>query len=145
MFAGVATNWATTQGYPVKENLRYTNAALLTRGTDGKPLGDLNWFPEFNSVSETPNTVPTEFAVSQNYPNPFNPSTSIKVSLHQSGAMSLTIYNLLGQVVQVVDQGNKQAGEYVYNVNMDKFVSGVYFYTLRQGNNSISKKMLLVK
>ena len=59
--------------------------------------------------------------------------------------MSLTIYNLLGQVVQVVDQGNKQAGEYVYNVNMDKFVSGVYFYTLRQGNNSISKKMLLVK
>jgi hypothetical protein len=89
--------------------------------------------------------VPTEFAVSQNYPNPFNPSTSIKVSLHQSGAMSLTIYNLLGQVVQVVDQGNKQAGEYVYNVNMDKFVSGVYFYTLRQGNNSISKKMLLVK
>jgi len=145
MFAGVATNWATTQGYPVKENLRYTNAALLTRGTDGKPLGDLNWFPEFNSVSETPNTVPTEFAVSQNYPNPFNPSTSIKVSLHQSGAMSLTIYNLLGQVVQVVDQGNKQAGEYVYNVNMGKFVSGVYFYTLRQGNNSISKKMLLVK
>jgi hypothetical protein len=145
MFAGVASNWATTQGYPVKENLRYTNTALLTRGTDGKPLGDLNWFPEFNGVSETINPVPTEFAVSQNYPNPFNPSTSIKVSLHQAGAMSLTIYNLLGQIVQVVDQGNKQAGEYVYNVNLDKFGSGVYFYTLRQGNNSISKKMLLLK
>jgi hypothetical protein len=145
MFAGVAANWATTQGYPVKENLRYTNATLQTRGTDGKPLGDLNWFPEYNGVSETNNTVPTEFAVSQNYPNPFNPSTSIKVSLQRAGAMSLTIYDLLGQVVQVVDQGSKEAGEYTYIVNMDKFVSGVYFYTLRQGSNSITKKMMLLK
>jgi hypothetical protein len=146
MYAGVPANWATTQGYPVRENLRYTNAALMTRGTDGLPLGDLNWFPElYTAVSETQNTIPSEFALSQNYPNPFNPSTSIKVSLHQTGAMSLTIYNLLGQVVQVVDQGTKQAGEYVYNINMDKLGSGVYFYTLRQGSNSISKKMLLVK
>jgi hypothetical protein len=146
MFAGVPANWAATQGYPVKENLRYTNTALMTRGTDGLPLGDLNWFPEkYTGVSETQKSVPTEFALSQNYPNPFNPTTSINVSLHQSGAMSLTIYNLLGQVVQIADQGNKQAGEYVYNVNMDKLGSGVYFYTLRQGSNSISKKMLLLK
>jgi hypothetical protein len=89
--------------------------------------------------------VPTQFDISQNYPNPFNPTTNIKVSLHQSGVMSLTIYNLLGQVVQVVDQGNKQAGEYTYDVNMEKCGSGVYFYTLRQGSNSISKKMLLLK
>jgi hypothetical protein len=146
MFAGVAANWATTQGYPVQENLRYTNTTLQTLGTDGLPVGDLNWFPEkYTGVSETQNSVPTEFALSQNYPNPFNPTTSIKVSLHQTGAMSLTIYNLLGQVVQVVDQGNKQAGEYIYNVNLERLGSGVYFYTLRQGSNSISKKMVLLK
>jgi ribulose bisphosphate carboxylase small subunit len=59
--------------------------------------------------------------------------------------MSLTVYTVLGQVVQVVDQGYKPAGEYIYNVNMDRFASGVYFYTLRQGTNSITKKMLLLK
>jgi hypothetical protein len=43
---GVASNWAATQGYPVPENLRYSNIALQKAGTDGKALGDLNWFPE---------------------------------------------------------------------------------------------------
>lgn len=59
--------------------------------------------------------------------------------------MSLTIYNILGEVVQIVDRGYKTAGEYTYNINMNKFASGVYFYTLRQGTNSITKKMLLLK
>jgi len=59
--------------------------------------------------------------------------------------MSLTIYNVLGQVVKVVDQGYKPAGQYIYNLNMDNFASGVYFYTLRQGMNSITRKMLLLK
>ncbi|HEY9166580.1 MAG TPA: T9SS type A sorting domain-containing protein [Candidatus Kryptonia bacterium] len=139
---GVASNWATTQGYPVPENLRYSGS--LT-GSDGKHLGDLNWFPEELAVRQIPNVIPTQFDLSQNFPNPFNPTTTIKVSLTHSGAMSLTIYNVLGQVVQVVDQGNRVAGEYVYNVSLDKFASGVYFYTLRQGTNSITRKMLLLK
>jgi len=141
-WAGVASNWATTQGYPVPENLKYS--AALT-GSDGKPLGDLNWFPEFLGVHQTTNLLPAKFDLSQNYPNPFNPSTTIKASLTHSGAISLTIYNVLGQVVQVVDQGRKAAGEYVYNVNLDRFASGVYFYTLQQGANSITKKMVLLK
>lgn len=141
-WTGVASNWAATQGYPVPENLRYS--ASLT-GDDGKPLGDLNWFPEYLSVHQTPNVVPTTFSLSQNYPNPFNPSTDMKVSLTHAGAISLTIYNVLGEVVKVVDQGYKPAGEYTYNINMDNFASGVYFYSLRQGANSITKKMLLLK
>ncbi|MCL5020386.1 MAG: T9SS type A sorting domain-containing protein, partial [Bacteroidetes bacterium] len=90
-------------------------------------------------------TVPRTFHLYQNYPNPFNPSTDIKVSLKQAGAMSLMVYNVLGQVVDVVAQGYKPAGEYTYNVNMDKFASGVYFYTLRQGTGVITREMLLLK
>ena len=139
---GVASNWAATQGYPVPENLSYS--AMLT-GDDGKPLGDLNWYTNLLAVHETPNVLPSKFDLGQNYPNPFNPSTTIKVSLAQSGAMTLTIYNVLGQALQAVDQGYKHAGEYIYDISMDRFASGVYFYTLRQGTNSITKKMLLLK
>ncbi len=142
---GVSANWASTQGYPVPENLSYTNTNLKTAGSDGKPLGDLNWFPSLLGVRQAPNVLPSKFDLSQNYPNPFNPSTTLKVSLTQSGAMSLTICNVLGQVVQVVDQGRKAAGVYTYDVNLDRFATGVYFYTLRQGTNSITKKMLLLK
>jgi uncharacterized lipoprotein YddW (UPF0748 family) len=86
-----------------------------------------------------------EFKLSDNYPNPFNPSTNIKVTLGHSGLIALKIYNVLGQLVKVVDEGYKTAGEYVYHVNMDKFGSGVYFYRLQEGGIMITKKMILVK
>ncbi len=144
-FSFLPSGWTWGKGgyaYPVPEKLAYT---ANLKGDDGKHLGDLNWFPSELAVREIPNVIPTTFDLSQNYPNPFNPSTDIKVSLTQGGTMSLTIYNILGQVVQVVDQGRKAAGEYVYDINMDRFASGVYFYTLQQGTNSITKKMLLLK
>ena len=89
--------------------------------------------------------VPEKFALAQNYPNPFNPSTEIDFSLDRSGNMSLEMYNVLGQRVDVVADGFKPAGEYSYSVNMDQFASGVYFYTLRQGAKEITRKMLLLK
>ena len=154
--------WDYTKGQPLFSwlwplpELSYSNTTLQTAGTDGFALGDLNAFPSQLAawkaagglalgVQKVPNAIPQTFALSQNYPNPFNPTTDIKVSLKQAGEMNLTVYNVLGQVVQVVDQGYKPAGEYIYNVNMDRFASGVYFYTLRQGTNSITKKMLLLK
>lgn len=57
VFGSVASNWASTQGYPVPENLRYSNIALQFAGTDGKALGDLNWFPE--QLNSNPPAVPT--------------------------------------------------------------------------------------
>ncbi len=152
--AGAPADWAQTQGYPVPENLAYSNTALQTAGTDGFAMGDLNWFPKqlalweqgkVNAVERFGSELPEVFSLSQNYPNPFNPTTDIKVSLRQSGAMSLKVYNVLGQLVDVVARGYKPAGEYTFNVNMDRFASGVYFYTLRQGANSMTKKMLLLK
>ncbi len=142
--------------WPLPENLAYTNASLMHAGTDGFALGDLNWFPTQKAawlaagglatgVKQTLTALPDKFELSNNYPNPFNPSTNIKVSLKQPGLVSLKIYNVLGQLVKVVDDGFKQAGTYVYDVNMDAFASGIYFYTLHQGSNSITKKMLLLK
>lgn len=90
-------------------------------------------------------SVARSFNLYQNYPNPFNPSTTIKISLSQGGIVSLKIYNVLGQLVAVVDEGYRTPGEYTYEVNMDKFGSGVYFYTLQQGNRMLTKKMLLLK
>jgi hypothetical protein len=147
VFAQMPATWKTwSNGYPVPENLRYSNTALQSGGTDGKPLGDLNWFPEYiTAVRHSGAGALTTFSLGNNYPNPFNPSTAINIRLDASGPMSLKIYNVLGQLVSVVDEGYKSAGSYTYTVAMDKFVSGVYFYTLRQGSNVVTKKMTLMK
>lgn len=133
--------------YPLRYSLAYTNTALQHAGTDGKALGDLNWFPGQLplAVHQKTGEVPAKFDLSNNYPNPFNPSTTIKVTLAHSGIARLSIYNVLGQLVKVVDQGYKPAGAYTYEINMDNFASGVYFYSLKQGSNLITKKMLLLK
>ncbi len=155
VFGPVAKNWASIQGYPVPENLAYSNVTLQTAGQGNYALGDLNWYPAqlkeweagqtVNAVKQIKPEIPAQFSLSQNYPNPFNPSTEIRVSLASPGNMSLTIYNVLGQVVDVVEQGYKPAGTYIYNVNMDRFASGVYFYSLHEGSNLLTKKMLLLK
>lgn len=96
-------------------------------------------------VVEQKISVPEKFDLSNNYPNPFNPSTSIDVSLQESGIMSLQIFNVLGELVKLVDEGYKAAGVYSYKINMNNFASGLYLYRLQQGSNVITKKMMLLK
>ena len=64
-------------------------------------------------------SVPSEFELGQNYPNPFNPSTTISFALPKAGEVSLSIYNLRGQLVQVLVSGPFAAGQHkvVWNGN----------------------------
>ena len=104
---------------------------------------------------EDNNTVPTVFALSQNYPNPFNPSTSIEFSVPVNSNVTLTIYNLLGQVVTTLVNEEVSAGHYstVWNGADDngmQVTSGVYLYEMKaNGNNgtpySQTKKMVFLK
>ena len=141
-----STNWIPSWPLPEAADMQYTNAVVKDGSTDGLPLGDPGWFTGgITGVVHNPKFVPTGFTLSNNYPNPFNPSTVIRASLDHSGDFSLKIYNVLGQLVKVVDRGYKQPGVYTYDVNMDSFSSGVYFYTLRQGSHMMTKKMVLLK
>ncbi len=112
---------------------------------------------EVNSVNpdKDKNFLPQEFALSQNYPNPFNPSTSIEFSVPVNSKVTLTIYNLLGQVVTTLVNEEVSAGHYstVWNGADDngfQVSSGVYLYKIKaSGNNgtdySQMKKMFLLK
>ncbi len=90
--------------------------------------------------------VPLTFNVEQNYPNPFNPNTTIKFTLAQNGPMSLSVYNVIGeQVKSLINNETKEAGTYQINFDASKLPSGTYIYTLRQGQQVASKKMILIK
>ncbi len=99
----------------------------------------------YSSVIEVTVAAPRVFTVSQNYPNPFNPSTVINFSLPQSGKVSLSIYNVLGQKVMTLLDETLEAGTYQRSFNAAGLASGTYVYQLRAGNSVITKKMLLLK
>ena len=89
--------------------------------------------------------IPEQFTLYQNYPNPFNPVTNIRFSLSQSGLTSLIIYNTLGQKVRVLLNEYKPSGIHQIEFDASNLPSGLYFYRLQSGSNSLVKKMLLLK
>lgn len=89
--------------------------------------------------------LPFEYALDQNYPNPFNPVTTIQFSLEKAARTTLEIYNVLGQKVATLVNGELSAGAYRYQWNGSGMASGIYFYRLRSDNFVATKKMLLVK
>jgi hypothetical protein len=86
------------------------------------------------------------FRLDHNYPNPFNPSTTISFELPEDGFVNLKIYNIQGEeVYSVIDNRFKIRGSYEFKVDMSNLSSGIYFYTLEQNKNILTKKMTLVK
>lgn len=80
-----------------------------------------------------------------NYPNPFNPTTKISFSLPQKSQIKLKVFDVLGREIQILADGIYEADKYEVEFNASSLPSGVYFYNLTTGSNSITKKMLLIK
>jgi ankyrin repeat protein len=93
---------------------------------------------------------PQEYWLSQNYPNPFNLSTKIEFTLPKSGFVSLNIYNILGRKVRTLVSGHSTSGykSVLWDGKDDsgkEVASGIYFYRLRGGDFSETKKLVLLK
>ncbi len=91
------------------------------------------------------NLLPSAFQLSQNYPNPFNPSTVIRFGVRSTGLVILKVYDVLGRSVRTLVDKVEQPGTYSVTFDSGNLPSGVYFYTLREGTTSLTKKALLIK
>ncbi|MFA6467974.1 MAG: T9SS type A sorting domain-containing protein [Bacteroidota bacterium] len=99
------------------------------------------------SIHESDNSNPlkTSYMLFQNYPNPFNPTTTIKYSLLQDGVVQLRVYDMLGRLVNELENKTKRSGDYSVEFNADKLSSGIYFYKLNYGNNIQVKRMVFLR
>ena len=100
---------------------------------------------EYSDEIEVEVNGPLTFVLEQNYPNPFNPSTLIKYSVPENGFVKLSVYNLVGEEVNLLVSGQVDAGFYEIEFNATALPSGIYFYKLQAGNFIETKKMVLMK
>ena len=80
-----------------------------------------------------------------NYPNPFNPTTTISYQIAETGHVIVSIYNMNGQLIDQLVNQEMIPGSYSVTWNTSHVSSGLYFYKLAAGNQTITKKMLLLK
>jgi hypothetical protein len=103
-----------------------------------------------SSAADLAKSAPPEFSVSQNYPNPFNPVTQFSIDLTAETPVSFVVYNISGQVVRTLVDAVLPAGSHTVtwdgtNGSGEALSSGVYLYRVVAGDETVSRKMTLLK
>lgn len=122
---------------------QYDSSAPYNSGYEIFPLGASSIGP-VTAVENEPK-IELTYSLSQNYPNPFNPTTTITFSVPSSQKVDLAVYDLLGRRIQTLYDAVAPAGMSSVKFDGSKLSSGVYFYTIRTSNVTLSKKLVLMK
>lgn len=130
------SNWVDTSIYTV---------ALVQNDVNKEVINSARGYYTPLSINLTGNTIPAEYKLYQNFPNPFNPVTQILFDIPETGLVSLKIYDVLGNEVVSILNGETKAGRYKYDFDASGLNSGVYFCKLSSKNFIQSLKMLLIK
>lgn len=129
-------------GYAYGVAVGSDGTVFLANGWDG--LIAYSYIPG-TAIEDNVVPVPAQYALRHNYPNPFNPSTTIEFSLPRAGFVTLAVYNVVGQKIATLVSDNLTAGSYKYHWDSGDMPSGLYFYRIKAGGFTKSRKMLLIR
>lgn len=100
---------------------------------------------EYNGVDDTHIQQPKEFALASVYPNPFNPTATVTVALPRAADLSVSVYNVSGQLVTGLVNGSHNAGQHTFAFDASNLTSGIYFVraTVPGELDAVQKVMLM--
>ena len=134
--------WENNHWIPESEPLKVTNPDGILFGYLVKEI--FLYYSKPTSV-ESEKSIDDGFNLLQNYPNPFNPSTTLSFVIGHSSFVALKVYDVIGKEVATLVNEEKPAGSYEVTWNAANLSSGVYFYQLKAGSYTATKKLLLLK
>jgi pectinesterase len=163
---GAVTSRGTVSAWPTANQARqltnteaatYSLTNVFARSSASSSLILYDWYPNLATPAEdmnftvtavektTANLIPHRLTLG-NYPNPFNPETNIQFTVAASGRVVIKIYNILGQEVARVFDGQALVGqEYKATFGGSRFASGVYFCSIESNGQRMVTRMLLLK
>lgn len=122
---------------------QYDSSAPHDSGYEIFPLGASSISPA-TAIADEPK-VDFSYALFQNYPNPFNPTTNISFSVPSAQRVELAVYDVMGRKVSTLYDKTAPAGLTNVTFNASDLSSGVYFYSIKTADRTISKKLILMK
>ena len=131
------------------QELYYKVTAVDNTGNESIPSVEVN--VTITDVNDTDIKLNYNYQLYQNYPNPFNPTTTISYCLKEPGDVRVKLYNITGQLLQTIIEGEKSKGYNETKIDLSNYASGIYLYRLEvTGKGKIPvfndlKKMVYVK
>jgi hypothetical protein len=159
MYAGTKGNWI-YRSINNGDNWELVNSGMgqekyvlsLLTTASGYLFAGMDYYGLYKSVNKVVTDIeeqiieiPEDFFLYSNYPNPFNNSTKISYEIPVQSHVSIILYDALGREVATLVNEVKPGGKHRFSFVEYNLVSGVYFYTLRAGNYTQTKKMILLK
>jgi hypothetical protein len=148
----VSINGGSTYPYTIFDKSGATLATAPATSNDFVPADASQWgrfsiaMGSFiTAIHQIGTEVPTVYALNQNYPNPFNPVTNISYMIPKSSKVSLKVYDIKGQLISTLFEGNQNEGIYLTQFDGSRLASGVYFYKLEAGDYKEVRKMTMIK
>ncbi|MDP2884386.1 MAG: T9SS type A sorting domain-containing protein [Ignavibacteria bacterium] len=140
------TTWAAFNPPSNGVNSDFTNLAFGS-STQGIMVGYQNIvkISLATAVENPKGQIPEGFALDQNYPNPFNPTTTISYSVPKTSFVELKVYDLLGRTIATLINNEQVAGTHSVVFDANGLSSGVYLYTMKAGDFTATKSLVLVK
>jgi hypothetical protein len=126
-------------------SLEYIDTKVDAGGTYRYRIGVIDDDGEFLSPVMTVSIPIGQLRLEQNRPNPFNPSTDIRFTLAERGRVRLNVYNARGERVATLVDQVMSAGDHTASWAARGMPSGIYFYSLVSGKQSLTRKMVLLK
>jgi hypothetical protein len=133
------------------ENSKYYYRIIATdnQGNESEPSDEISVI--ITGVDIIDVEIATDYRLYQNYPNPFNPNTVISYQLAVGSYVKVMVYDIKGELLEVLVNENKPAGYYEVEFNAGKYASGIYLYRIEAVDESgiprfmDMKKMVLIK
>jgi N-acetylneuraminic acid mutarotase len=131
-------------------SVKFGNDLYVFGGRNTSADSDVNAVEKFadfeliNGIDNKPE-APSVFKLDNNYPNPFNPSTIISYQLSVSSDVFLKVYDITGKLITTLVNEHQTVGKYKVTFDAFALASGVYFYTLKAGEQSQTKRMMLIR
>ena len=118
---------------------------VFARDSAGNPSVGAPWVEGIIMSVADDSEIPQVYTLHQNYPNPFNPSTTIRYGLPSRSHVMLTVFNILGQQIATLVEGEREAGYHEVQFDASGLASGVYLYRLTAGTFVEARKFVLVR
>jgi lantibiotic modifying enzyme len=138
--------------YTSPENINYDAKQYYTGWYSGAAGIGIFFIDLYNALPKEPETVNqpeivTDYKLYQNYPNPFNPQTTIRYEIPKDGNVKIKVYDIFGRETATLTNEFKKSGTYQLQLKANDYnlSTGIYYYRLNSGSQSIIKKMVVMK